>query len=149
MVTGRPAFAGATSAVVSAAILHDSPPLPRSLFGRAAGASRGHHPEGAREGSSTALSIGVGAARGLQAICAHVQRRCDADPSGGERSRELPPHAPPLTSGPPAAASSDVQIAVELVRRHRRGVALAAVALVAAAVGLVALLPETGSDADG
>ena len=33
MVTGRPAFAGATSAVVSAAILHDSPPLPRSRFG--------------------------------------------------------------------------------------------------------------------
>ena len=35
------------------------------------------------------------------------------------------------------------------MKRHRRGVALAAVLLVGAAVGLVALLPQVGSDVDG
>ena len=149
MVTGRPAFAGATSAVVSAAILHDSPPLPRAI--------RPELPERLEDTILKALekdrTLRCQSASELRADFKRFARTFNAavTPTHPAASGPAspPPNIPSLTSGAPAAASSDVQIAVELVKRHRRGVALAAVLLVGAAVGLVALLPQTGSDVDG
>ena len=73
MVTGRSAFAGATSAIVSAAILHDSRPLPRAV--------RPELPERLEDTILKALEKDRAPrcrwrrsyAR-FRAICAHVQR---------------------------------------------------------------------------
>ena len=56
--------------------------------------------------------------------------------------------APPQSSPvwPPAPPSSDTQLVVDLVRRHRRGVSLAAVLVVGVAVAIAALLPPPAPD---
>ena len=63
MATGRPAFTGATSAVISAAILHQAPAPPRASPAGSARATRRRDSESPREGSGPALSACVRDAR--------------------------------------------------------------------------------------
>ena len=132
MITGRPAFSGATPAVVSAAILNDAPPPPRTFRPELPDAPRRHDLEDPRERSSAALSIGVGAASGLQAVRPRVRAELGAA-AGAQQQRAPRALLPPP---PSAAPSSDAQLVAALVKRHRRGVSLAALVLVAAVVGI-------------
>src|SRR5262245_39619697 len=127
MVTGRPAFTGATQAVVSAAILHDSPAPPRTL--------RPDLPERLEDTILKALekdrALRCQSASELRADFKRFARAFVATPALVARPGNGPASAPPQSSpvAPPAPPSSDAQLVVDLVKRHRRGVSLAAVLL--------------------
>jgi serine/threonine protein kinase len=136
MATGRRAFAGATSAVISAAILHDAPTAPRQL--------RTDLPPRLEQAILTALEkdrdVRTQSASELRAELTRITREL-----GPTRDRTPPSdssNAPAIAASSRAASttgialpspSSDAQLVVGLVRRHR-GIALAAAALVVLAV---------------
>ena len=136
MATGRPAFAGATSAVLSAAILHASPRAPREI--------RPELPAALDQVILKALEkdrdVRCQTASELRADLKRLKRDLDAQPTPAVATptpgaASLAPDPVPATAAP---ASSDTQLAVALVRRHR---ALAAGFLVAVfAVGTAVLV---------
>ena len=156
MATGRPAFAGETSALMSTAILQDAPAPPRTI--------RAELPARLEDTILKALekdrTLRCQSASELRADFKRVARAlATAPPPEVTAIRSaIAPQAQEsrAPSGPIGAApSSDVRIAAELVKRHRWGFVLAAFALLAATAGLVALLrgapgdarpPATGSD---
>src|SRR5438128_546551 len=130
MATGRPAFAGPTSAVISSAILHDDLVAPRE--------ARGDLPARLDDIILRALEKNreerYQTAADLRADLRRLKRDLDSHPA--RSAVAAPPTA--AGAGPPSAAasgvpSSDTQIVAAVVRRHRRGVAGAAVVLVVAA----------------
>ena len=144
MVTGRPAFTGATSASVTAAILHDAPPAPRTF--------RPELPVRLEDTLLKALekdrTLRCQSASELRADFKRFARTFAAGaatptptPAAQSGPAASPQGAAAPQSGLGAPASSDAQIVADLVKRHRGGVALAAVLLVGVAVGLVAVLP--------
>ena len=90
MATGRQAFAGATSAVISAAILHATPLTPRTIRPDLPQGSR-RHSQGHRKGSSPALAARVG----------HSSRSPAVEGGHESRSRRQPRHLhiPPVERG--------------------------------------------------
>jgi eukaryotic-like serine/threonine-protein kinase len=137
MATARPAFVGETSAVVSGAILHEQPAPPTAL--------RAGLPVRLDEIVLKALE------KDREDRYQHASdlradlRRLGRLTSSGETAGVTPsgittsPHAPSTT-----APSSDSQIAIALIKRHRTGLVLgAAAALLAIAAILYVTMPGT------
>jgi serine/threonine protein kinase len=130
MATGRPAFSRGTSAVMSAAILRETPRAPRQI--------RPDLPAALEQLLLKTLEkdrdVRCQTASELRADLKRLKR--DLDSHAGLSSTAPPAiTSSPALEGPrttPAPASSDAQLVTALVRRHR-GLA------VAAAVGVVAL----------
>jgi serine/threonine protein kinase/Tol biopolymer transport system component len=146
MVAGRPAFTGATSAVVSAGILNDAPPAPRTL--------RPELPERLEDTILKALekdrALRCQSASELRADFKRFARvfvpSATSAPRTGSGPASTPPQASPV-SLPPPPSSSDAQLVVDLVKRHRRGVSIAAVLLlVGVVVAIATLLPPPAPD---
>ena len=138
MVTGRPAFTGATPAVISAGILHGSPPPPRTL--------RPDLPERLEDTILKAIekdrTLRCQSASELRADFKRFARAFVATAAAAARTGSGPTSAPLSSPVPlPAPPSSDAQLVVDLVRRHRRGVSVAAVLVVGVAAAIAALLP--------
>jgi serine/threonine protein kinase len=139
MATGRPAFTGATSAVISAAILHESPMPPRQL--------RPDLPAALEQIIVKMLEkdrdIRCQTASELRADLKRIKRDLDRS-DRSNRSDGSAPFEPlvvaPSTSVPanaPPAPSSDSQVLAALVNRHRGIAALAAVVLLVVVAGVV------------
>jgi serine/threonine protein kinase/Tol biopolymer transport system component len=132
MATGRRAFAGATNAVTSAAILHDAPTPPRQL--------RPDLPPRLEQAILTALEkdreLRTQTASELRAELTRITREI-----GSSRQTSVPSTAsstaPPASAAASAtaspASSSDAQLVAGLVGRHR-GAVVAVATLVAAAI---------------
>ncbi len=160
MATGRPAFAGPTSAVISAAILHQTPVAPRQI--RAALPARLE--DVILKTLEKDPDVRCQSASELRADLKRLKRDVDSDraeqvqreqeASGGlEPAAARKPDATPGAghSGPHsatvpsshAAASSDAQMVAGLVKRHRSGVAIGVVVIaLAVVVGLYVLWPR-------
>jgi len=135
MATGRPAFTGATSAVITGAILHADPVAPRqirhdlplqldALILKALEKDRDVRSQTASE---------------LRADLKRLKRDVGSDPARGTSDVEM--HA--RTDANPA--SSDAHMVAVLVRRHRW--ALAVVAALAIAAGTYGLMRRNGEPA--
>ena len=143
MATGRHAFSGPTNAVISAAILGQEPKAPTRAASRSPSAAGRDHSQGAREGSRSALSGRRRAAHGSQAASASF---IGSRSVRGTRDSTNPPsgavHASArgliVTRAPPAA-SSDTQVIVGLLKRHRLASAVLGVIVVGVMVGAAAL----------
>ncbi len=139
MATGRPAFTGATSAVISAAILDQSPMSPRQL--------RPDLPAALEQIIVKMLEkdrdIRCQTASELRADLKRVKRDLDRSDRSNRSDRSAvfePLVVAPSTSVPanaPPASSSDSQVLAALVKRHRGIVALAAVVLLVAVVAVI------------
>ncbi len=139
MATGRPAFTGATSAVISAAILHQSPMSPRQL--------RPDLPAPLEQIIVKMLEkdrdIRCQTASELRADLKRVKRDLDRSDRSNRSDRSSvfePLVVAPSTSVPanaPPASSSDSQVLAALVKRHRGIVALAAVVLLVVVAGVI------------
>ena len=147
MATGRRAFSGATSAVISAAVLHESPAAPRQL--------RPDLPVRLEHAILTALEkdrdTRTQTAAELRAELTRLKREL-----GGARTSDAAASTPSvavpaasstaatstMTAAPPN--SSDAQLVAGLVGRHR-GALLAAVALVVLAVLGAVYLTQQGA----
>jgi eukaryotic-like serine/threonine-protein kinase len=139
MATGRPAFTGATSAVISAAILHQSPMPARQL--------RPDLPAPLEQIIMKMLEkdrdIRCQTASELRADLRRVKRDFDRSDHSNRSDRSSvfePLLVAPSTSVPsnaPPASSSDSQILAALVKRHRGIVALAAVILLVVVAGVL------------
>jgi serine/threonine protein kinase/tetratricopeptide (TPR) repeat protein len=138
MATGRPAFGGATSAVTSAAILHETPAAPRAL--------RADLPVPLEEVILKTLekdrTVRCQSASELRADLKRFARA-----PRPLAPAELAPHtaaAPPSRVAPePSAASppsSDAQLVAGLVRRHRGALATAGIVLLVAVVAVAVFL---------
>jgi serine/threonine protein kinase len=145
MVAGRPAFTGATSAVVSAGILNDAPPAPRTL--------RPELPERLEDTILKALekdrALRCQSASELRADFKRFARAFVPSATSAPRTGSGPASTPLQSSpvSPPPPSSSDAQLVVDLVKRHRRGVSFAAVLLlVGVVVAIAALLPPPAPD---
>ena len=134
MATGRRAFAGATSAVTSASILHDAPTPPRTL--------RPDLPQRLEHAILTALEkdrdIRTQTASEMRAELTRISRELGSSRQGTSPSSTAAPPAPtsvtmsPATTAAPAS-SSDARLAADLVRRHR-GVVVAVGAILVLAI---------------
>jgi serine/threonine protein kinase len=158
MATGRPAFAGRTTAVISAAILDQSPPAPGRL--------RPDLPPALEQIILKTLEkdrdVRCQTASELRADLKRVKRDLDRSDRSGRSDRSdgsdrsvvsvpTPLVAPPLVSAG-AAPSPDSQVLAALVKRHRAIVGVAAVVVVAALAGgiyVVLQTPPTSETAAG
>ena len=126
MATGRPAFAGATSAIISGAILHEDPVAPREI--------RGDIPARLDDIILKALEKNreerYQTAADLRADLRRLKRDLDSHPA--RSAVAAPPTAAgagPSSAAASGAPSSDTQIVAAVVRRHRRALAAAAMVL--------------------
>ena len=139
MATGRPAFTGATSAMISAAILHETPATPRAL--------RADLPARLEEVILKALEKDrTVRCQSASELRADLKRFARAPGLTDARDSEPRPNASPLSQGTPAPAltapppSSDAQIVASLMKRHQRGLIVAGVVLLAAVIGTAIML---------
>ena len=138
VATGRRAFSGSTSAVTTAAILHDDPAAPRQL--------RPDLPVRLEQAILTLLEkdrdVRTQTASELRAELTRIRRELGASPALSERSESK--GATAATAAPSApVSSSDVQIIAGVMRRHRGAVvgALAVVGLFVVAAAYLAMGP--------
>jgi serine/threonine protein kinase len=124
MATGRPAFSGATSAMISAAILHEAPTAPRAIRTDLP-ASLDHLLLKALEKDR---DIRCQTASELRADLKRLKRDLESHPSRTAASSPVEPSQAPESSLRPAVApaSSDAQLVAALVQRHR-GLAVGAI----------------------
>jgi eukaryotic-like serine/threonine-protein kinase len=140
MATGRPAFSGATSAVIAAAILHEAPSPPRQV--------RGDLPQRLEEIILEALEkdreVRCQTASALRADLRRLKRELDSQPAPSIGSR---PESVASTKASSLASaqvpSSDSQVVIALVKRHRGGLVAIAVLAVAALAGGVYTLTRS------
>ena len=140
MATGTPAFGGATSAVVAAAVLHKDPMAPRQI--------RADLPARLEDIILKSLEkdrdIRSQSASELRADLKRLKREIASDPARGATDvRSVRLQADPARHEPDAVRdakdgpSSDAQMVAALVKRHRGGLAVAVVSVaLVAAVGL-------------
>ena len=132
MATGRRAFTGSTSAVVSAAILGQEPAAPRVL--------RGDLPVRLEDAILKLLEkdrlVRCQSAAELRADLLRVRRQMQSEsarvvtPVGSDGVRGDPPVSDsPAAHATAVAASSDAQLISGLIGRHRKGLGLGAVVL--------------------
>jgi eukaryotic-like serine/threonine-protein kinase len=138
MATGRPAFTGATSAVVSGAILHAEPAKPRQI--------RGHLPQRLEDLILKTLEkdrdVRSQTASEVRADLKRLKRDIESDPArrveAGSAVSSATAQDVPLAA--PNPASSDAQMVAGLVKRHWSALAIGSLALaLAVVVGLYAL----------
>jgi eukaryotic-like serine/threonine-protein kinase len=138
MATGRRAFSGATSAVISAAILHDAPAAPRQL--------RPDLPPRLEHAILTAIEkdreIRTQTASELRAELTRIAREL-----GSSRQISTPPTTSHVAPVPPSAtaatspaSSSDAQLVAGLVSRHRGALVFAALVAIAILGGVYAVM---------
>jgi Tol biopolymer transport system component len=136
MATGRPAFTGATSAVISGAILHAEPAKPRQI--------RGHLPQRLEDLILKTLEkdrdVRSQTASEVRADLKRLKRDIESDPArrvaAGAAVSSATAQDVPLVA--PNPASSDAQMVAGLVKRHWSALAMGSLAL-AVVVGLYAL----------
>jgi serine/threonine protein kinase/Tol biopolymer transport system component len=122
MSTGRPAFAGPTSGVIAAAILHQQPIAPRLL--------RSELPPRLEELILKTLDKErEGRYQNAADLCDDLRRVRRATGEGGERSTAA---SPPSGSAPSHHHASDVQMLAAIARRNRGPLLIAAAILVVA-----------------
>jgi serine/threonine protein kinase len=132
MATGRPAFSGATSAVISAAILHETPPAPREL--------RPDLPAVLEQVLLKALEkdrdVRCQTASEIRADLKRLKRDVNshARPSTTAPSTPASLVAPDASQPVSAPGSSDAQLIGALVRRHRGLVVWSVIGALAVAV---------------
>jgi Tol biopolymer transport system component len=143
MAAGRHAFPGATSAAISAAILRDEPVRPRTVNPAL--------PARLDQAIVTALEkdrdIRTQTASELRAELTRVKRELGSlhDDQAAVAAGTAPPSA--VSSARPASGSSDAQIVVGIIRRHRAAVAaVAAVALLAIAAAVYMAMRPRGAE---
>jgi eukaryotic-like serine/threonine-protein kinase len=144
--TGRPAFSGPTSAAIAGAILHQIPPAPRQI--------RTELPSRLEDLIVKALEKN------------RDERYQVASEMRGDLKRlkrEIGSHATPTTTGhvaetvsavstpatPEPAPSSDAQLAIALVKRHRGRLALVATALLVILAGALYVARQRPLQPDG
>jgi serine/threonine protein kinase/Tol biopolymer transport system component len=141
MATGRPAFAGETGAVISAAILQDQPVAPRQLRPDLPARLEDvilkmleKHPQ---DRSQTASD--------LRADFRRLKRELDSTVSNAAqhttKSSANTPMPPMSIQGTP----SDSEVVVAVIRRHRVGLTLAVAGIVLAIAAIGFLFRELGS----
>jgi Tol biopolymer transport system component len=140
MATGRPAFAGATPAVISAAILHDDPIAPRLL--------RADLPVRLEDVILKALEkdreMRCQTASELMADLKRARRDLANQPSDNVRPLAAPQAVSRAVVAAAAAPASDAHLVAGLVRRHRLTVTLILVACVTAvAAGYVLIVSSS------
>jgi Tol biopolymer transport system component len=143
MATGRPAFTGATSAVISGAILHAVPAAPRQI--------RAELPPHLEDLILKALEkdrdVRSQTASELRADLKRLKRELDSDPVrrvAGMASAT----APAIPAPAPHPASSDAHLVTQLVGRHRGAVAaIALVAVLAITAGIYREVRHTAQPA--
>jgi Tol biopolymer transport system component len=151
LATGRRAFSGATSAALSAAILYEQPSAPRQL--------RPELPARLEQAILTLLEkdreIRTQTASELRAELTRIKREMS-----GSRAADAPGSAPVVAAAEPSSpmpagvsappSSSDAQLVVGLLIRHRLAAIAAAVVLLVAILGAgyVASRPAAGVTAD-
>src|SRR2546425_5249479 len=123
MATGRPAFTGATSAIISGAILHEDPVAPREV--------RGDLPARLDDTILKALEKNredrCQTAAELRADLRRLKRDLDSHPArSAVAAPPTPAGAGPSSAPASGVPSSDTQIVAAVARRHRRGLAGAA-----------------------
>ena len=124
MATGRPAFSGPTSPVISAAILHDTPPRPRDV--------RPDFPARLEEILQKLLEKDVDVrcqtASELRADLKRLKREMSSQPKGAPSLATVAAAAVPADkrSSSEKGDASDAQLVVALAGRHRTGLLLAA-----------------------
>jgi eukaryotic-like serine/threonine-protein kinase len=147
MATGRRAFHGGTSAVTSAAILHDQPAAPREL--------RPELPERLQQAILTLLEkdreVRTQTAAEVRAELTRLKREFGGSRASDSETRSVADETgadkPARSAAIPPPSSSDVQLFAGLVRRHRGVVAgLVGAGLIAAAGVLYVLLTRGGGD---
>jgi serine/threonine protein kinase/Tol biopolymer transport system component len=137
MATGQPAFTGATSAVIAAAILHQAPRAPREV--------RRDLPSRLEEVIVRTLEkdrdVRYQTAADLRADLKRLKRDVDSHPVHSVGSSvAVAPGGSTSPSVTPSATSSDSQVVIALVKRHRLSLAaLATVVAIALAGGLYLL----------
>ncbi|HEY7191263.1 MAG TPA: protein kinase [Vicinamibacterales bacterium] len=149
MATGRAAFTGATSAMISGAILHETPPTPRAL--------RSSIPPPLEEIILKALEKDRGircqSAAEMRADLkrfARISGQVTPAPIASNTGSAAVPRDGGRLSSTAAPPSSDAQLAAGLIRRHRGGLIAAAVLLLAAFIGVALMwrrVPTKASDA--
>jgi serine/threonine protein kinase len=142
MATGRRAFDGATSAVISAGILHQHPTPPRhlrpdlpvrleDLIGKTLEKDRDVRSQSAAELRADLKRLKREIDSGAPATSSAPPTTMSA--AAATHTVSMPAATPTTSPAAPAAApgSSDAQVAIALVKRHR-GVVLASLAVIAA-----------------
>jgi Tol biopolymer transport system component len=145
MATGRPAFPGGTSALISAAILHTTPMPPRQI--------RPEVPRRLEELILKALEkdrdVRYQHAADLRADLKRLKRELDPSPSRGVVLASLSTHR--VLSKPPtataSASSSDSELAITLMKRHRAGLAVTVALIGLALIGAGSYLAKYRSGA--
>ena len=144
IATGRPAFAGETGAVISAAILHQEPAAPRAV--------RGDLPPRLDDIILKTLEKDrddrYQTAADLRADLRRLKRELESRPVVGAAAQALPVQDPSAVSTPadPSSASSDAQIVADVMRKHRVGLLVAVIALaVLLAAGVYWLRPRSAA----
>ena len=141
MATGRRAFSGATSAVTTAAILHEAAGRAATAPARSPASARAGHPHAARKGPGRPYADRVGAARRTDADAARTAAEC-ASRTTRARSQHAAGRRWPLrerdrrhaVAPAPPASSSDAQLIAGVMRRHR-GAMVGVVAILLLVVG--------------
>jgi eukaryotic-like serine/threonine-protein kinase len=140
MATGRPAFVGETSAVVSGAILHEQPGAPTGI--------RAGLPARLDEIILKAIEKDrddrYQHASDLRADLRRLRREISASAASSDVKPAIAAASPIPTS---AMASSDSKIAIALIKRHRIGMSLGAGAVLAAIVTILYILMRGAQNA--
>ena len=152
MATGQRAFSGATSAVTSAAILHDQPTMPRQ-----------HRPDLPPRLEHVILTmlekdrdVRMQTAAELRAELTRLKRDLGGVRASDSASSVAPSSAPSDRSSPVSTvaappSSSDAQLIAGVLQRHRRAVLAVGVLLLALVAGAAYVVwrPATSGNAQG
>jgi Tol biopolymer transport system component len=144
MATGRPAFTGETTAVISAAILHDEPPTPRAL--------RADLPLRLDDIILKTLEKDRAdryqTAADLRADLRRLKRELDSRPVASVAGQSPVPTGASTTVAA-ASRSSDAQVVVDVMKRHRGTLAVAGVALAILIAAVVYLFGPRSTSPSG
>ena len=125
--TGRPAFSGRTSAAIAGAILHQATTAPRQIRTGLPARLEDVILKALEKDPNDRYQI----ASEMRADLRRLKREIDSDQFHGAPMRDGNTSGPgPTTTTIDASPSSDSQLAIALVKRHRAGLVLGAAALI-------------------
>jgi serine/threonine protein kinase len=137
MATGRPAFAGATTAVISAAILHEEPQAPRSLredlpqrlddiILKTLEKDRDHRYQTAADLRADLRRLRRDVESRPAALAAASSTRLTPDPASA-RAKAHALHSETAQAQSRPTSSSDAQVVAAVMGRHKTGLAVAGI----------------------